>query len=134
MRGQTMLHIDLHDIKSCYSLKTPLDIIMDEPINLGSKETRICWRRCSMNTCSLPLFTLSGSLWNLKSLDGKGLEHLTSSTARNCRVQESRILAKRGIENCPSLTKRYEEKQGKDWRNIARFPCIKIDGEVIIII
>ncbi|CAN6696598.1 unnamed protein product [Malus baccata var. baccata] len=82
-------------------------------------------------------------VWNLKSLDGKGLEHLTSLQKLEISGCESlEFLPKEGlpaslsylsIEGCPSLKKRYRNKKGKDWRNIARIPCINIDDEITII-
>ncbi|RXI03915.1 hypothetical protein DVH24_038189 [Malus domestica] len=65
-------------------------------------------------------------VWNLKSLDRKGLEHLTSLQQPEIGFSGISYLS---IENFISLKKRYETKKGKDWRNIARIPCIKIDGE-----
>ncbi|KAM1166882.1 hypothetical protein ACFX19_029510 [Malus domestica] len=80
---------------------------------------------------------------NLKSLDGKGLEHLTSLQHLHIeRCESLKILPKEGlpaslssltITDCPSLKKRYRNKKGKDWRNIARIPCIHIDREVNIL-
>nr|XP_028955167.1 putative disease resistance RPP13-like protein 1 isoform X1 [Malus domestica]XP_028955168.1 putative disease resistance RPP13-like protein 1 isoform X1 [Malus domestica]XP_028955169.1 putative disease resistance RPP13-like protein 1 isoform X1 [Malus domestica]XP_028955170.1 putative disease resistance RPP13-like protein 1 isoform X1 [Malus domestica]XP_028955171.1 putative disease resistance RPP13-like protein 1 isoform X1 [Malus domestica]XP_028955172.1 putative disease resistance RPP13-l len=80
---------------------------------------------------------------NLKSLDGKGFEHLTSLQQLQISGCESlKFLPKEGlpaslsylrIRGCPSLKKRYGNKKGKDWRNIARIPCINIDDEITII-
>ncbi|CAN6559056.1 unnamed protein product [Malus baccata var. baccata] len=80
---------------------------------------------------------------NLKSLDGKGLEHLTSLQHLQISGCESlKFLPKEGlpaslssltITGCPSLKKRYRNKKGKDWRNRARIPCIRIDSEVNIL-
>nr|XP_017181569.2 putative disease resistance protein RGA4 [Malus domestica]XP_017181570.2 putative disease resistance protein RGA4 [Malus domestica] len=82
------------------------------------------------------------SVWNLKSLDGKGLEHLTSLQHLKIeRCESLKILPKEGfpaslsyleIRGCPSLKKRYGNKKGKDWRNIARIPFIRIDDEITI--
>ncbi|CAN6696534.1 unnamed protein product [Malus baccata var. baccata] len=83
------------------------------------------------------------SVSNLKSLDGKGLEHLTSLQYLEIAWCESlKFLPKEGLPaslsylgiwRCPSLKKRYGNKKGKDWRNIARIPCINIDDEITII-
>ncbi|XP_070674732.1 putative disease resistance protein At3g14460 [Malus domestica] len=79
---------------------------------------------------------------NLKSLDGKGFEHLASLQQLQISGCESlKFLPKEGlpaslsylmIRGCPSLKKRYGNKKGKDWRNIARIPCIQIDHEITI--
>uniref|UniRef100_A0A7N2KNG3 Disease resistance RPP13-like protein 1 n=1 Tax=Quercus lobata TaxID=97700 RepID=A0A7N2KNG3_QUELO len=78
----------------------------------------------------------------LRSLDNKGLQHLTS-------LQQLFIVGCPGlkhmpedglpcsisyleIEDCPSLTKLFQRKKGKEWRNIAHIPTIKIDDQVII--
>ncbi|XP_050139810.1 putative disease resistance RPP13-like protein 1 [Malus sylvestris] len=73
---------------------------------------------------------------NLKSLDGKGLEHLTSLQELRISCCESlEFLPKEGLPaslsyliiwRCPTL------KKAKYWRNISRIPCIKIDDQVII--
>ncbi|CAN6559003.1 unnamed protein product [Malus baccata var. baccata] len=80
---------------------------------------------------------------NLKSLDGKGFEHLASLQRLQISGCESlKFLPKEGlpaslsylkIRGCPSLKKRYGNEKGKDWRNIARIPCIDIDHEITII-
>ncbi|XP_070674724.1 putative disease resistance protein At3g14460 [Malus domestica] len=90
------------------------------------------------------LLTLKIShLSNLKSLDGKGLGHPTSLQQLEISwCQSLEFLPKEGfpaslswlsIENCPSLKRSYRNKKGKDWRNISRIPCIKIDDEVTIL-
>ncbi|CAN6696536.1 unnamed protein product [Malus baccata var. baccata] len=89
------------------------------------------------------LHTLSISgVSNLKSLDGKGLEHLTSLQHLYIFSCKSlKFLPKEAlpaslsylrIRDCPSLKKRYRNKKGKDWRNIARIPFIRIDDEITI--
>ena len=74
--------------------------------NFGSKETRIRWRCCSGNSCSLPLFTISGSLyfqiWNLWT-KGTWASHF-SSTATNFKLRESRIPAGRGFAGISFLS------------------------------
>ncbi|RXI03912.1 hypothetical protein DVH24_038186 [Malus domestica] len=89
-RGQKMLHIDLHDIKSCYSLKTPLDIILDIEGNKDLMETLL-----NEHLLLATLHTLWISyVWNLKSLDEKGLEHLTS-------LQQLQILSCKSLQFLP---------------------------------
>ncbi|RXI03909.1 hypothetical protein DVH24_038183 [Malus domestica] len=78
---------------------------------------------------------------NLKSLDGKGLEHLTSLQQLQISGCESlKFLPKEGlpaslsslkIRGCPSLKKRYGNKKGKDWRNIARLCSQMREFEVV---
>ncbi|RXI03834.1 hypothetical protein DVH24_038108 [Malus domestica] len=80
------------------------------------------------------------SVWNLKSLAGKGLEHLTS--LQHLQIEwcgSLKFLPKEGfpaslsylnIRRCPSLKKRYLKKR---YENVARIPCVKIDGEVNIL-
>ncbi|VVA21918.1 PREDICTED: putative disease resistance [Prunus dulcis] len=58
-------------------------------------------------------------LSSLKSLDAKGLKHLTS-------------LSFLSISNCSALEKRYKKKTEKAWADISHIPCIKIGKEVII--
>ncbi|RXI03833.1 hypothetical protein DVH24_038107 [Malus domestica] len=77
---------------------------------------------------------------NLKSLDGKGLEHLTSLQQLQISGCESlKFLPKEGLPaslsylsilDCPSLKKRYLKKR---YEKVARIPCIEIDGEVNIL-
>ncbi|CAN6696593.1 unnamed protein product [Malus baccata var. baccata] len=79
---------------------------------------------------------------NLKSLDGKGLEHLTSLQHLQIGGCESlKSMPKEGLPaslsyliiwGSPSLKKRYRNKKGQDWRNIAHIPFINIDDEIII--
>ncbi|CAL2237673.1 unnamed protein product [Prunus armeniaca] len=58
-------------------------------------------------------------LSSLKSLDAKGIKHLTS-------------LSFLSISYCSALEKRYKKKTGKAWADISHIPCIKIGEEVII--
>ncbi|KAB2616466.1 disease resistance RPP13-like protein 1 [Pyrus ussuriensis x Pyrus communis] len=79
-------------------------------------------------------------VWDLKSLNGKGLEHLTSLQHLDIAWCESlKFLPKEGfpaslsclrIWNCPSLKKRYLKKR---YEKVAGIPCIVIDGEVNIL-
>ncbi|CAN6561904.1 unnamed protein product [Malus baccata var. baccata] len=79
---------------------------------------------------------------SLKSLEGKGIQHLTSLqelVIHDCHSLE--VLPKEGlpaslsflsIYNCPSLMKRCQEKTGEEWSKIAHIPCIEIGFQVII--
>ncbi|TQE05366.1 hypothetical protein C1H46_008956 [Malus baccata] len=69
-----------------------------------------------------------GKLPNLQQLEIVGCKSLEFLPKEGFLASLSYM----SIENCPSLKKRCEQK-GKDWRNIARIPCIKMEGEVIII-
>ncbi|RXH93786.1 hypothetical protein DVH24_015853 [Malus domestica] len=76
----------------------------------------------------------------LKSLKGKGLQHLTclqELEITSCR--RLKFLPKEGfpaslsflsIKKCPSLRKRCREKTGKEWSKIAHIPCIEIDDQI----
>ncbi|CAL8115573.1 unnamed protein product [Prunus armeniaca] len=90
------------------------------------------------------LHTLSiSSLSTLKSLDGKGLAHLTSLQQLYIHDCPSlQFLPEEGLPpslsslyifNCSGLEKRYENKTGQDhWASISHIPCIRINDEVII--
>lgn len=76
---------------------------------------------------------------NLKSLDNKGLKHLTSLETlmiNNCEKLKS--LPKQGlpsslsrlyIRGCPLLKKRCQKDKGKKWPSISHIPCIVIVNE-----
>ncbi|XP_030950652.1 putative disease resistance RPP13-like protein 1 [Quercus lobata] len=77
-----------------------------------------------------------GGFGNLRTLDNNGFQHLTSlqdlsiiycpklkhMPEEGLPVSVSHIQ----IGECPLLTKRLQRKKGKEWRNIARTPFIKI--------
>ncbi|XP_059654478.1 putative disease resistance protein At3g14460 [Cornus florida] len=79
---------------------------------------------------------------NLKSLNHKGLQHLTSLTSLiivNCPKLHS--LPEEGLPNtltylcifqCPLLKPRCQREKGEDWPNIFRIPHIIIDSEDIV--
>ncbi|EOY17586.1 LRR and NB-ARC domains-containing disease resistance protein [Theobroma cacao] len=79
---------------------------------------------------------------NLKTLDYKGLQHLTSIRRLkidNCGELQSMppeglpfSLSSLIIYACPLLTERCQMEKGKDWAKISHIPLITIDGEVII--
>ncbi|TYG70642.1 hypothetical protein ES288_D05G329700v1 [Gossypium darwinii] len=87
------------------------------------------------------------SLWirflpNLKSLEYKGFQHLTSlchlyiAGCPNLQSMPPNMLPPSlsclSIEKCPLLKEHCEKDKGKDWPNISHIPVIEIDGEVII--
>ncbi|XP_028961119.1 putative disease resistance RPP13-like protein 1 [Malus sylvestris] len=89
------------------------------------------------------LHTLAiGEMKSLKSLEGKGLQHLTSLQELKIGWWDSlEFLPKEGlpaslsflsIEKCSSLKKRCQKKTGQEWSKIAHIPFIKIDDQVII--
>ncbi|XP_059651919.1 putative disease resistance RPP13-like protein 1 [Cornus florida] len=87
----------------------------------------------SLHFCHLP---------NLKSLNHKGLQHLTSLQALYiCDCTNLLSLPEEGLPNslsflkiidCPLLKERYQEQKGKDWSTIARIRHIKLDFEDIL--
>ena len=74
---------------------------------------------------------------NLKLLDSKGLQHLTSlETLEIRRCEKLKYLPKQGlpsslshlyINDCPTLKKRCRRDKGKEWPNISHIPCIAFD-------
>ncbi|MFQ6665264.1 hypothetical protein Gotur_032049 [Gossypium turneri] len=79
---------------------------------------------------------------NLKSLEYKGFQHLTSLSSlyiESCPKLQSMppnmlppSLSRLEIRNCPLLEERCKKEKGKDWANISHIPVIKIEGEVMI--
>ncbi|XVF83161.1 hypothetical protein PTKIN_Ptkin16aG0111500 [Pterospermum kingtungense] len=79
---------------------------------------------------------------NLKVLDDKGFQHLTS--LRRLYIEECpklqsmppksllTSLSYLTIYNCPLLKEGCKEEKGKDWPNISHIPVIRINDEVII--
>ncbi|PPS15836.1 hypothetical protein GOBAR_AA04732 [Gossypium barbadense] len=82
------------------------------------------------------------SLRNLKSLEYKGFQHLTSLcnlSIYNCPKLQSMppnmlppFLSRLCIKNCPLLKEHCEKDKDKDWANIFLIPVIVIDEQVII--
>ncbi|WKA02250.1 hypothetical protein VitviT2T_020464 [Vitis vinifera] len=85
---------------------------------------------------------------NLKSLDNKGLQHLTSlETLEIWKCGNLKSFPKQGLPSslsrlyigeCPLLRKRCQRDKGKEWPKISHIPCIAFDqsdmenGEVIL--
>ncbi|KAM1285585.1 hypothetical protein ACFX2J_028132 [Malus domestica] len=79
---------------------------------------------------------------SLKSLEGKGLQHLTSlQELEFSRCNSLQFLPKEGlpaslrllrIMSSSSLEKRCQEKTGEEWSKIAHIPCIQMGNQVII--
>ncbi|KAE8682049.1 hypothetical protein F3Y22_tig00111276pilonHSYRG00113 [Hibiscus syriacus] len=87
---------------------------------------------------SLTSLTIS-DLPNLKSLDFKGFQHLTSLQRLyiyHCpKLQAPTKMLPRSllylfIVTCPLLKEHCQEEKGKDWHNISHILVIKIDNEV----
>ncbi|XP_065618959.1 putative disease resistance RPP13-like protein 1 [Quercus suber] len=84
---------------------------------------------------------LIGGFGNLRTLDNKGFQHLTSLQLLSIvvcpmlkRMPEEGLpvsITHIQIGNCPLLTKRLQRKKGKEWRNIAQTPFIEIDEQHI---
>ncbi|KAB2084075.1 hypothetical protein ES319_A05G310300v1 [Gossypium barbadense] len=82
------------------------------------------------------------NLPNLKSLEYKGFQHLSSLCdlyISHCPKLQSmppimlpHSLSYLSIEKCPFLKERCEKDKGKDWPNISHIPAIEIDEQVII--
>ncbi|KAM1703184.1 hypothetical protein TB2_027966 [Malus domestica] len=79
---------------------------------------------------------------SLKSLEGKGIQHLTSLQELEIYECDSlKFLPKEGlpaslrclrIRHSSSLEKRCQDKTGEEWSKIAHIPCIEIGDQVII--
>ena len=95
--------------------------------------------------CLLPSTLTSlkiSSLPNLKSLDSKGIQLLTSlqvlhvSSCPNLQsLTEERLptsLSTLTIRNCPLLKDRCKFREGKEWHHIAHIPCIVIDDQLLL--
>lgn len=94
----------------------------------------------SLLPSTLTSLQISG-LPNLRSLDGKGLQLLTS--VRNLEINDCvklQSLTAEGlpsslsflkISNSPLLKHQYEFWKGEDWHYISHIPCIVIDDQVL---
>ncbi|TYH19094.1 hypothetical protein ES288_A05G325500v1 [Gossypium darwinii] len=106
----------------------------------GSKVEMECFPDEHLLPSSLTSLRIS-SLPNLKSLEYKGFQHLTSLSylsIYNCPKLQSMppnmlppSLSRLSIEKCPLLKEHCEKDKGKDWPNIFHILVIVIDGEVI---
>ncbi|MFQ6651530.1 hypothetical protein Gotur_023819 [Gossypium turneri] len=120
----------LHTLPSLKSFhiwgsEVEMECFPDEQLLPSSLETLMIW--------GLP---------NLKSLDYKGFQHLTSLCdldILSCPKLQSMppnmlppSLSRLSITDCPLLEKRCKKEKGKDWANISHIPVIQIGGEVMI--
>ncbi|KAH1064384.1 hypothetical protein J1N35_029371 [Gossypium stocksii] len=91
---------------------------------------------------SSPTYLFISNLPNLKSLEYKGFQHLTSLCClyiNNCPNLQSMppnmlppLLSRLYISQCPLLEESCEKEKGKDWANISHIPVIEIGDEVMI--
>ena len=89
---------------------------------------------------TLTEFTIGG-FSNLKSLNSKGFQHLTSLQRleiQSCHglryLTEERLPASLSsliLTDCPLLKQRCQRDKGKDWPKISHIPFIQIEDEVI---
>ncbi|PPR83828.1 hypothetical protein GOBAR_AA36882 [Gossypium barbadense] len=87
----------------------------------------------TLRICHLP---------NLKSLEYKGFQHLTSLCdldIESCPKLQSMppnmlppSLSRLCFRECPLLEVRCEKEKGKDWANISHIPVIEIGDEIMI--
>ncbi|KAK8299402.1 hypothetical protein V6Z12_D05G320700 [Gossypium hirsutum] len=87
----------------------------------------------TLRICHLP---------NLKSLEYKGFQHLTSLCdldIESCPKLQSMppnmlppSLSRLCFRECPLLEVRCEKEKGKDWANISHIPVIEIGDEIVI--
>nr|POE65416.1 putative disease resistance protein [Quercus suber] len=84
---------------------------------------------------------IGGGFGNLRTLDNKGFQHLTSlQHLWIAQCPKLKHMPEEGlpvsishirITACPLLTKRLQRKKGKEWRNIAHIPFININMQHI---
>ncbi|GMI83383.1 hypothetical protein like AT3G14470 [Hibiscus trionum] len=109
---------------------------------LSGAEVEIeCFPDEHMLPSSLTSLTIS-DLPNLKFLDNKAFQHLTSLRELiidSCPKLQSMLekslltsLSYLSINNCPLLRKRCKKEKGKDWPNISHIPVIHNHGELIM--
>ncbi|KAJ1388215.1 P-loop containing nucleoside triphosphate hydrolase [Sesbania bispinosa] len=99
--------------------------------------------KVAMPLLPISLVTLCiADLNDIKSLDGKWLQHLTS--LQNLEISRSpnlTLLPEEGlppslsvlsIQNCPLLKASCQRKRGKEWPKIAQIPCIIIRDQMSV--
>ncbi|KAF5445890.1 hypothetical protein F2P56_031565 [Juglans regia] len=89
---------------------------------------------------TLPYLYIS-KFQNLRSLDKKGLQHLTSiKQLWICDCPKLKCMPEEGLPaslsilevyHCPLLKKQWQKRKGKEWRKIAHVPCKLLDRELI---
>ncbi|MFQ6665262.1 hypothetical protein Gotur_032048 [Gossypium turneri] len=107
----------------------------------GSEVEMECFPDEHLLPSSLETLWLS-QLPNLKSLEYKGFQHLTSLCDLNiysCPKLQSMppnmlppSLSYLCISRCPLLEECCKKEKGKDWANISHIPVIEIGGEVMM--
>ncbi|TYG70674.1 hypothetical protein ES288_D05G332500v1 [Gossypium darwinii] len=122
-----------------WSLHT-LPSLTDLEISFSEAEIE-CFPDEHLLLSSLETLWLS-QLPNLKSLEYKGFQHLTSLSRLlidSCPKLQSMppnmlppSLSRLCISNCPLLEERCEKEKGKDWANISHIAVIEIGGEVMM--
>ncbi|KAK9282717.1 hypothetical protein L1049_010937 [Liquidambar formosana] len=106
-----------------------------------------CWIDWGLHTLPekwlLPsaLTTLEISIPNLKHLDKRGFQHLTSLQKLHIwHCPQLQSLPEEGLPaslyllsiwNCPLLEQRCQREKGEEWPKIAHIPCIVIDEKLI---
>ncbi|TYJ36649.1 hypothetical protein E1A91_A05G321700v1 [Gossypium mustelinum] len=109
---------------------------------IGKSEVEM---ECFPDEHLLPSSLTTLAIWNLpnlKSLEYKGFQHLTSLCylyIDNCPKLQSMppnmlppSLSRLDIWSCPLLEERCEKEKGKDWANISHIPVIQIGSELMI--
>ncbi|TYI29571.1 hypothetical protein ES332_A05G325600v1 [Gossypium tomentosum] len=122
-----------------WSLHTPPSLTS---FRIGDLEVEM---ECFPDEHPLPSSLRTLAIWNLpnlKSLEYKGFQHLTSlcylyidSCPKLQSVPPNMLplsLSRLDIWSCPLLEERCEKEKGKDWANISHIPVIQIGSELII--
>ncbi|TYG70673.1 hypothetical protein ES288_D05G332400v1 [Gossypium darwinii] len=123
----------------CQNLKS---FQIEDGLAISFSEVEIeCFPDEHLLLSSLETLWLS-QLPNLKSLEYKGFQHLTSLSRLlidSCPKLQSMppnmlppSLSRLCISNCPLLEERCEKEKGKDWANISHIAVIEIGGEVMM--
>ncbi|TYJ36648.1 hypothetical protein E1A91_A05G321600v1 [Gossypium mustelinum] len=122
-----------------WSLHTPPSLTS---FGIGDLEVEM---ECFPDEHLLPSSLTTLAIWNLpnlKSLEYKGFQHLTSLCylyIDSCPKLQSMppnmlppSLSRLDIWSCPLLEERCEKEKGKDWANISHIPFIQIGSELMI--